>query len=83
MTDTDTIVNYVADSLSNRWNVTTKPNTSTFIKVICGCDKAYIINTNQIVCINEDLGLIILTDDNTIAPTPDSMSRLLQLLNPA
>lgn len=29
------------------------------------------------------LGLIILTDDNTIAPTPDSMSRLLQLLNPA
>lgn len=46
-------------------------------------NKAYIINTNQIVCINEDLGLIILTDDNTIAPTPDSMSRLLQLLNPA
>lgn len=83
MTDTDTIVNYLADSLSNRWSVTTKPNTPTFIKVTCGCDEVYVINTNQIVCINEDLGLVILADDNTVAPTPDSMSHLLQLLNPA
>lgn len=83
MIDTDTIVNYVADSLSNRWSVTTKPNTLTFIKVICGCDQAYVININQIVCINEDLSLVILTDDNTVAPTPESMSHLLQLLNPA
>lgn len=83
MIDTDTITNYVADSISSRWNVTTKPNTPTFIKVICGCNQAYVTNTNQIVSINEDLGLVILADDNTIAPTPDSMSRLLQLLNPA
>jgi len=83
MINTDTITDYVADSLSSRWNVTTKPNTPTFIKVICGCDQAYVINTNQIVCINEDLGLIILADGNTVAPTSDSMSRLLQLINPA
>lgn len=83
MTNTDTIVNYVADSLSNRWNVTTKSNTPTFIKVTCGCDEVYVINTNQIVCINEDLGLVILADDNMVTPTPNSMSHLLQLLNPA
>ena len=83
MIDTDTIVNYLADSLSNRWNVTTKPNTPTFIKLTCGCDKVYVVNTNHIVYINEDLGLVILSDNNTLSPTPDSMSHLLQLLNPA
>lgn len=81
MTDADTIVNYLADSLSNRWNITTKPNTPTFIKLICGCDKAYVVNTNHIVYINEDLGLVILSDNNTLSPTPESMSHLLQLLN--
>lgn len=83
MIDTDTIVNYLADSLSNRWSVTTKPNTPTFIKLTCGCDKVYVVNTNHIVYINEDLGLVILSDKNTLSPTPDSMSHLLQLLNPA
>lgn len=83
MTDTDTIVNYVADSLSNRWNVTTKPNTPTFIKVICGCDKVYVVNTNHILYIKEDLGLVVLSDNNTLSPTPNSMSHLLQLINPA
>ena len=33
MIDTDTIVNYLADSLSNRWSVTSKPNTPVFIKI--------------------------------------------------
>ena len=83
MTDTDTIVNYLADSLSNRWNVTTKPNTPTFIKLACGCDKVYIINIDRIVYINENSHLVTLTDGNTIVPTTESMSHLLQLLNPA
>lgn len=83
MTDADTIVNYLADSLSNRWNVTTKPNTPTFIKLACGCDKVYIINIDRIVYINENSRLVTLTDGNAIVPTPESMSHLLQLLNPA
>lgn len=83
MTDADTIVNYLADSLSNQWNVTTKPNTPTFIKLVCGGGKVYIINTDRIVYINENSRLVTLTDGNAIVPTNESMSRLLQLLNPA
>lgn len=83
MTDADTIVNYLADSLSNRWNITTKPNVPTFIKLTCGCDKVYVVNTNHILYINEDLGLVVLSDNNTLSPTPNSMSHLLQLINPA
>lgn len=81
MIDTDTIVNYLADSLSNRWSVTTKPSAPTFIKLNCGCEKVYIINTDRIVYINENSRLVTLTDGNAIVPTPESMSRLLQLLN--
>lgn len=83
MTDADTIVNYLADSLSNRWNIATKPNVPTFIKLTCGCDKVYVVNTNHILYINEDLGLVVLSDNNTLSPTPNSMSHLLQLINPA
>ena len=81
MTDADTIVNYLADSLSNRWSVTTKPNTPVFIKLVCGGDKVYIINTDRIVYINENSRLVTLTDGNALVPTPESMSHLLQLLN--
>lgn len=83
MIDTDTIVNYLADSLSNRWSVTSKPNTPVFIKLVCGGGKVCIINTDRIVYINEDSRLVTLTDGNALVPTPESMSHLLQLLNPA
>lgn len=83
MTDTDTIVNYLADSLSNQWSVTSKPNTPVFIKLVCGGGKVHVINTDRIVYINEDSRLVTLTDGNALVLTPESMSHLLQLLNPA
>ena len=71
----------IANALGNQWNYTTKPNTPTFIKLACGCDKVYIINIDRIVYINENSGLVTLTDGNTIVPTPESMSRLLSALD--
>lgn len=81
MMDTDTIVNYVADSLSSRWNVTTKPNTPTFIKLTDVHDNLRVINTNQIVHINKTYGEVHLTSDAAIRITAESMSRLLSALD--
>lgn len=81
MTDADTIVNYLADSLSNRWNVTTKPSTPTFIKLTDAHDNLRIINTNQIVHINRTYGEVHLTSDAVIRITQESMSHLLSALD--
>lgn len=81
MTDADTIVNYLADSLSDRWNVTTKPNTPTFVKLTDVHDNLRIINTNQIVHINRTYGEVHLTSDAVIRITSESMSHLLSVLD--
>ena len=81
MTDTDTIVNYLADSLSNRWSVTTKPNTPTFIKLTDVHDSLRVINTSQIVHINKTYGEVHLTSDAVIRITSESMSHLLSFLD--
>ena len=81
MTDTDTIVNYLADSLSDRWSVTTKPNTTTFVKLTDVHDDLRIINTNQIVHINRTYVEAHLTSDAVIRITSESMSHLLSVLD--
>lgn len=81
MIDTDTIVNYVADSLSDRWSVTTKPNTPTFVKLTDVHDNLRIINTNQIVHINRTYGEVHLTSNAVIRITSESMFHLLSVLD--
>lgn len=78
MSTTDT-AETLYNSLSNQWNYTRSK--LPFIKLATESGNVYVINLNQIVCINTRSRLIVLTNGDTLIPTSESMSRLLTALD--